>query len=68
MAAVSLTDWSLTSEPRFVGLGNYARMLADKIALQVRQWMDEGFSLAKGGLRRLIVPVPVLFRERRCDP
>jgi multiple sugar transport system permease protein len=29
MTAVSLTDWSLTSTPRFVGLDNYARMLAD---------------------------------------
>lgn len=29
MTAVSLTDWSLTSSPRFVGLDNYARMLSD---------------------------------------
>ena len=29
MTVVSLTDWSLTSTPRFVGLDNYARMLAD---------------------------------------
>jgi multiple sugar transport system permease protein len=29
MVLVSLTDWTLTSEPRFVGLANYARMLGD---------------------------------------
>ena len=29
MAVVSLTDWSLTSTPRYVGLDNYARMLSD---------------------------------------
>ena len=29
MIAVSFTDWSLTSTPRFVGLDNYARMLSD---------------------------------------
>ena len=29
MTVVSLTDWSLTSTPRFVGLDNYARMLSD---------------------------------------
>jgi ABC-type sugar transport system permease subunit len=29
MTVVSLTDWSLTSSPRFVGLANYARMLGD---------------------------------------
>ena len=29
MMVVSLTDWTLTSEPRFVGLANYARMLGD---------------------------------------
>jgi multiple sugar transport system permease protein len=29
MTVVSLTDWTLTSEPRFVGLANYARMLGD---------------------------------------
>jgi multiple sugar transport system permease protein len=29
MVAVSFTDWSLTSSPRFVGLDNYARMLGD---------------------------------------
>jgi multiple sugar transport system permease protein len=29
MTVVSLTDWSLTSSPRFVGLANYARMLDD---------------------------------------
>ena len=29
MIAVSFTDWSLTSTPRFVGLDNYARMLND---------------------------------------
>jgi multiple sugar transport system permease protein len=29
MTFLSLTDWSLTAPPRFVGLDNYARMLAD---------------------------------------
>ena len=29
MVVVSLTDWSLTSTPRFIGLDNYARMLDD---------------------------------------
>jgi multiple sugar transport system permease protein len=29
MIVVSLTDWSLTSPPRFVGLANYDRMLSD---------------------------------------
>jgi ABC-type sugar transport system permease subunit len=29
MTVVSMTDWSLTSTPRFVGLANYARMLSD---------------------------------------
>jgi multiple sugar transport system permease protein len=29
MMVVSLTDWTLTSEPRFVGIANYARMLGD---------------------------------------
>lgn len=29
MIVVSLTDWSLTSTPRFVGLDNYSRMLSD---------------------------------------
>jgi multiple sugar transport system permease protein len=29
MFIASLTDWSLTSDPRFVGLDNYARMLSD---------------------------------------
>jgi multiple sugar transport system permease protein len=29
MVIVSLTDWSLTSAPRFVGLDNYSRMLGD---------------------------------------
>ena len=42
------------------------RMLADKIARQVRQWMNEGFSLAKGGLRRAGPgDVLVLVRKRK---
>jgi multiple sugar transport system permease protein len=30
MGAISLTDWSLVSTPRFVGLDNYASMLSDR--------------------------------------
>ncbi len=42
------------------------RLLADRIARQVRQWMDEGFSLAKGGLRRAGPgDVMVLVRKRK---
>ncbi len=42
------------------------RLLADRIAIQVRQWMDEGFALAKGGLRRAGPgDVMVLVRKRK---
>lgn len=42
------------------------RLLADRIARQVRGWMDEGFSLAKGGLRRAGPgDVMVLVRKRK---
>ena len=42
------------------------RQLADRIARQVRQWMDEGFPLHKGGLRRAGPgDVMVLVRKRR---
>jgi multiple sugar transport system permease protein len=30
MLGISLTDWTLTSTPRFVGLANYASMLSDR--------------------------------------
>ena len=42
------------------------RQLADRIAQQVRQWMDDGFPLHKGGLRRAGPgDVMVLVRKRR---
>jgi ATP-dependent helicase/nuclease subunit A len=42
------------------------RRLAEKIALQVRAWLDDGFSLAKGGLRRATAgDVMVLVRKRK---
>lgn len=34
MGAISLTDWTLVSTPRFVGLDNYASMLSDRRFLQ----------------------------------
>ena len=34
MAAISLTDWTLATTPRFVGLDNYASMLSDRRFLQ----------------------------------
>ena len=42
------------------------RQLAERIAQQVRQWMDEGFPLVKGGKRRAGPgDVMVLVRKRR---
>ena len=42
------------------------RKLADKIAQQVRRWMDEGFPLVKGGARRAGPgDVMVLVRKRK---
>jgi multiple sugar transport system permease protein len=34
MIAISLTDWTLSSRPHFVGLDNYAAMLSDRKFLQ----------------------------------
>jgi multiple sugar transport system permease protein len=58
MTLVSLTDWSLTSPPRFVGLANYSRMLSDHrfsqsisvtlryVVLSVPLFMVTGLALA----------------------
>ena len=58
MVVVSLTDWSLTSTPRFIGLDNYARMLTDHrfsqsisvtvryVVLSVPLFMATGLGLA----------------------
>jgi ATP-dependent helicase/nuclease subunit A len=47
-------------------LARHDRMLADKIALQVKHWMDGGFPLVKGSTRRAGPgDVMVLVRKRR---
>jgi ATP-dependent helicase/nuclease subunit A len=53
-------------EGRTNWLARHDRMLADKIARQVRRWMDEGFPLVKGTVRRAEPgDVMVLVRKRR---
>ena len=47
-------------------LARHDRMMADKIARQVRRWMDDGFPLAKGEARNARPgDVMVLVRKRR---
>ena len=48
-------------------LGKHDRKLADRIARQVKRWMDDGFPLVKGGKARRAGPgdVMVLVRKRR---
>ena len=47
-------------------LSRHDRNLADKIALQIRRWMDEGYPLFKGGQRRAGPgDVMVLVQKRR---
>lgn len=51
---------------RSAWLSRHDRMLADKIARQVRQWMIDGFPLVKGTARRATAgDVMVLVRKRR---
>ena len=48
-------------------LGKHDRKLADRIARQVKRWMDDGFPLVKGGKPRRAGPgdVMILVRKRR---
>ncbi len=54
-------------EPGSGWLARHDRMLADKIARQIRHWMDAGFPLVKGKPSRRAGPgdVMVLVRKRR---
>lgn len=54
-------------EERSNWLARHDRLLADKIAIQIRRWMTDGFPLVKGEVPRRAGPgdVMVLVRKRR---